>query len=98
MTSAAACTSPGGMAPPVRGNPCTPIATLTAQQVYAFAAALLADDGESSVHNISRPQNDAPHPWCNTLRLGTRIRDANRMAPPPGPQQGEALVVQAAGY
>ena len=39
-----------------------------------------------------------PHPWHATLRGRIRVRVAGGGAPPPGPQQGEALVLQAAGY
>ena len=48
--------------------------------------------------SIQGPQRDAPHPWHATLRERTRVRDAGGGAPPPGPQQGEALLLQAAGY
>ena len=70
-------------------------------------AALLADGGESFVHHhgpaqiagsIQGPQRNAPHPWHATLRGRTRVRDAGNGVPPPAPQQGEALVLQAAGY
>ena len=85
----------------------TPTAPLTAEQLYVVTAALLADGGESFVHHhgpariagsIQGPQRDARHPWRATLRGRTRVRDAGGSAPPPGPQQGEALVLQAAGY
>ena len=85
----------------------TPTAPLMAEQLYVVTAALLADSGESFVHHhvpaqiagsIQGPQRDAPHPWHATLRERTRVRDAGGGAPPPGPQQGEALVLQAAGY
>ena len=85
----------------------TPTAPLTAEQLYVVAAALLADGGESFVHHhgpvqlagsIQGPQRGAPHPWHATLRERIRVRDAGGGAPPPRPQQGEALVVQAAGY
>ena len=85
----------------------TPTAPLTAEQLYVVTAALLADDGESFVHHHGRariagsiqgPQRDAPHPWQATLRERTRVRDAGGGAPPSWPQQGEALVLQAARY
>ena len=85
----------------------TPTAPLTAEQLYVVAAALLADGGESFVHDhgqaqiagsIQGPQRAAPRPWDATLCERTRIRDAGGGAPPPRPQQGEALVLQAAGY
>ena len=72
-----------------------------------LAAALLADGGESFVHHHSPaqdagstqgPQPDAPQSWHATLRQRTRIRDTGGRTPPPGPQQGEALVIQTAGY
>ena len=44
------------------------------------------------------PQRDAPHPRHATLRRRTRVRNAGGGTPPPGPQQGEALVLQTAGY
>ena len=84
-----------------------PTALLTAKQLYVVAAALLADGGESFVHHhgpaqiagsIQGLQRDAPHPWHATLRGRTRIRDAGGGTTPPGPQQGEALVLQTAGY
>ena len=85
----------------------TPTAPLTAEQLYVVTAALLADGGESFVHHhgpaqiagsIQGPQRDTPHPWHATLRERTRVRDAGGGAPPPGQEQGEALVLQAAGY
>ena len=85
----------------------TPTAPLTAEQLYVVPAALLADGGESFVQHhgpariagsIQRPQRDAPHPWHATLRERTRFRDAGGGAPPPGPEQREAPVLQAAGY
>ena len=84
-----------------------PTAPLTADQLYVVAEALLADGGESFVHHhgpaqiagsIQGPQLDAPHPWHATLRGCTRVWDAGDGTPPPGPQQGEALVLQTAGY
>ena len=74
---------------------------------FAGAAALLADGRERIVHHhgsaqiagsIQGLQRDAPHPWHATLRQGTRVWDAGDGVTPPGPQQGEALVLQAAGY
>ena len=85
----------------------TSTAPLTSEQLYVVTAALLADGGERFVHHhgsaqitgsIQGPQRNAPHPWHATLRERTRVRDAGGGAPPPGPQQGEALVLQAAGY
>ena len=85
----------------------TPTAPLTAQQLYVVAAALLADDGESFVHHhgpaqiagsIQGPQRDACLPWHATLRERAHVRDAGGSTQPPGPQQGEALVLQRAGY
>ena len=85
----------------------TPTAPLTAEQLYVVTAALLADGGESFVHHhgpaqiagsIQGPRRDAPHPWHAMLRERTRVGDAGDGAPPPGPQQGQALVLQAAGY
>ena len=86
----------------------TPTAPLMAEQLYVVAAALLADGGESFVHqhgpaqiagSIQGPQRDAPHPWHATSRESTRVRDAGGgAAPPPRPEHGEALVLQAAGY
>ena len=84
-----------------------PTAPLTAAQLYIVAAALLADGGKSLVHHhgpaqiarsIQGPQRDAPHPWHATLRGRTCIWDPGGGTPTPGPQQGEALVLQAAGY
>ena len=84
-----------------------PTAPLTAEQLYVVAAALLADGGESFVHHhgpaqiagsIQEPQRDAPLPWHTTLRGRTRVWDAGGGTAPPGPQQGEALVLQTAGY
>ena len=84
-----------------------PTAPLTAKQLYVVAAALLADGGESFVHHhgpaqiagsIQGPQRDAPHLWHATLRGRSRVWDAGDGTPPPGPQQGEALVLQTAGY
>ena len=84
-----------------------PTAPLTAEQVYATAAALLPVCGESFVHHhgptqitgsIQGPQRHASQLWRATLRERTRIRDANSEPPPPGPQQMEALVMQAARY
>ena len=81
--------------------------SFSAEQLYVVTAALLADGGENFVHHhgpaqiagsIQGPQRDAPHPWHARLRERTRIRDAGGSASPPGPQQGEALVLQAAGY
>ena len=82
-------------------------APLTAEQLYIVGAALLADGGESFAHHhgpaqIARsrqgPQCDAPHPWHATLGRRTRVRDAGGDTAPSGPQQGEALVLQTAGY
>ena len=84
-----------------------PTAPLTAEQLYVVAAALLADGGGSFVHHhgsaqiagsIQGPHRDAPHPWHTTLRGRTDVWDACNGTPPPGPQQGEALVLQTAGY
>ena len=84
-----------------------PTALLTAEQLYIVAAALLADGGESFVHHhgpaqiagsIQGPQRNAQDPWHATLRGRTRVWDAGDGKPPPGPQQGEALVLQTAGY
>ena len=84
-----------------------PTAPLTAEQLYVVAAWLLADSGESLVHHhgpaqitgsVQGRQRDAPHPWHATLRGRTRVWDAGGGTPPPGPQQGEALVLQTAGY
>ena len=84
-----------------------PMAPLTAEQLYVVAAALLADGGESFVHHhgpaqiagsIQGPQRDAPDPWHATLRGRTRVWGAGDGTPPPGPKQGEALVLQTAGY
>ena len=84
-----------------------PTAPLTAEQLYVVAAALLADGGESFVHHhgpaqiagcIQGPQRDAPDPWHATLRGRTRVWGAGDGTPPPGPKQGEALVLQTAGY
>ena len=84
-----------------------PTARVTAEQLYVVAAALLADGGGSFVHHhspaqiagsIQGPQRDAPHPWHVTLRGRTRVWDPGDGTPPPGPQQGEALVLQTAGY
>ena len=85
----------------------TPTAPLTAEQLYVVAGALLADGGESFVHHhvlaqitgsIQGPQRDPPHLWHAELRERTRVRDAGGGTPPPRPRQGEALVLQAAGY
>ena len=86
----------------------TPMAPLTAEQLYVVTAALLADGGESFVHHhgpaqiagsIQGTQRDAPHPWHATLRERTCVRDAGGGAPPPaGPEPGQALVLQVAGY
>ena len=48
--------------------------------------------------SIQGLQRDAPHLWHATLRERTRVRNAGCGTPPPGPQQGEALVIQTAGY
>ena len=106
----------GHLLPPAHyqeARPCGPAAThrliapLTAEQLYAVAAVLPADCGETFFHNhgpalfmgnSSGPQNDAPHASGNTLHGGTCICDINGEARPPRPQQGEALVVQAASY
>ena len=78
-----------------------------AEQLYAVAAALLADGGESFVlHHgptqiigkIQGLQHHPPHPWRATLRERSRIREADHGMCPPEPQQGEALVMLAAGY
>ena len=85
----------------------TPRAPLTAEQLYVVAAALLAECGESFVHHhgpaqiagsIQGPQRNAPHQWHATLRKRTCVRDAGGGTPPPRPEQGKALVLQAAGY
>ena len=85
----------------------TPTAPLTAEQPYVVAAALLTDGGESLVHHhgpansadsIKVPQRDTPQLWHATVRERPRVRDAGCGAPPSRPQQGEALVLQAAGY
>ena len=85
----------------------TPTAPLTAEQLHIGAAALLADGGESFVHHhgpaqiaasLQGPQRDAPHPWHATLREHTCVRDAGGGTPSPWPEQGEALVLQAAGH
>ena len=70
-----------------------PAAPLTAEQLYVVAAALLADGGESFVHHHGPAQIAG-----STLRGRTRVWDAGDGTPPPGPQQGEALVLQTAGY
>ena len=84
-----------------------PTAPLTAEQLYAVAAALLAEGGESFVYHhgpaqiagsIEGPQRDASYLWRATLRERTCIRDTDSGTPPPGPQQGQALVMQTAGY
>ena len=84
-----------------------PTAPLTAEQLYVVAAALLADGGESFIYrhgpgqvagSIQGPQRDAPHPWHATHRGRTRVSDVGDGTPPPGPQQGEVLVLQMAGY
>ena len=84
----------------------TPTAPLTAEQRYVVTAALLANGGVSFVRHlgpaqmtgsIQGPRRDALHPWHATLRERTRVRDAGDGTPPPRPQQGEALVLQAAG-
>ena len=84
-----------------------PTALLTPKQLYVVAAVLLADGGESFVHHhgpaqiagsIQGPQRDESHLWHATLRGRTRVWDAGGGTPPPGPQQGEALVLQTAGY
>ena len=95
------------MRPRRPAGPHTPTAPLTVEQLYVVTAALLADGRERFVHHhgpaqiagsIQGPQCDARDPWQATLRGRTRVRDAGGGAPPPGPQQGEALVLQAAGY
>ena len=84
-----------------------PMALLTAEQLYVVAAALLADGRESFVHHhgpaqiagsIQGPQRDAPYLWHARLRGRTRVWDAGDGTPQPGPKQGEALVLQTAGY
>ena len=84
-----------------------PTAPFTAEQLYVVAAALLADGGESFVRHhgpariagsIQGPQRDAPDPWHATLRGRNCVWDAGDGTRPPGPQQGEALVLQTAGY
>ena len=93
--------------PPEPAATHTLTAPLTAEQLYVVTAALLADGGESFVHDhgpaqiagsIQGTQGDAPHPWHATLRKHTCVRDAGDGVPPPGPQQAETLVLQAAGY
>ena len=68
----------------------TPTAPLTAEQLYAVAAALLADSGVSFVHHrgpaqiagsIQGLQHDAPHLWQATLRERTRVRNAGGRNP-----------------
>ena len=85
----------------------TPTAPLTAEQLCVVAGALLADIGESVVHHhgpaqiarsIQGPQRDARHPWHAALRERTCVRDTGGGTAPPTPEQGEALVLQAAGY
>ena len=85
----------------------TPTTPLMAEQLYIVAAALLADGGESFVHHhgpaqiagsIQGPQRDAPQPWHTRLHERTHVRDAGGVTPPPRRQQGEALVLQTAGY
>ena len=80
---------------------------LTAEQQHAIAAALLAVGVEGLVHqhgpayitgNIAGPQNNALHSSCETLHGRTGIRDTSRETTPPGPQLGEALVVQVARH
>ena len=84
-----------------------PAAPFTAEQLYVVAAALLADGGESFLHHhgpaqiaggTQGPQRNAPYPWHATLRERAHVRDAGGSTPPPGPQQGEALVLQTPGY
>ena len=84
-----------------------PTAALRAEQLYVIAAALLADGGESFVHHngpaqivgsIQGTQRDATRLWHATLCGRTRVWDAGDGTPPPGRQQGEALVLQTAGY
>ena len=84
-----------------------PTAPLTAEQLYVVAAALLADGGESFVHHhgpaqiagcIQGPQRDAPDLWHATLLGRNRVWGAGDGTPPPGPKQGETLVLQTAGY
>ena len=85
----------------------TPTAPLTAEQLYVVAAALLADGGENFVHHhgpaqiagtIQGPQGDVTHPWHATPHRRTHVRDAGGGTSPPGPQQGETLVLQTEGY
>ena len=68
-----------------------PMPPLTVEQLYAVAAALLADCGERFVHHhgptqitgsIQGPQCDAPHLWRAALHERTRIRDADGGTPP----------------
>ena len=84
-----------------------PTALLTEEQLYAVAVPLLADSAESFVHDHGRTQitgstqgtqRNAPHPWCPMLCERTCIQDTDGGTTPPGPQQGEELVMQAAGY
>ena len=84
----------------------TPTAPLTAEQLFVVAAALLADGGESFVYHygpaqitgsIQGPQRDAPDPWLGTIRERAHVRDPGGGTSPPGPQQGEALVLQTVG-
>ena len=60
------------------------MALLTAEQLYADAAALLVDSRESIVHHhgpaqmadcIQGPQRDAPHRWHATLPPDQFVRD-----------------------
>ena len=85
----------------------TPTTPLTAEQLYVVAAALLADGGESFLQHhgpaqiaesIQGPQRGVPHPWHTDLRERTHVRYAGGGTHPPRPQQGEALVLQTAGY
>ena len=102
---------PHGPCPDTR--PCQPAAThtptapLTAEQLYVVVVALLADGGDSFFHHhgpaqiagsLQGPQRNAPPPSHATLREHSCVRDAGGGTPPLRPQQGEALVLQAAGY
>ena len=94
-------------------RPCQPDAThapttpLTAEQLHAVAAALLADGGEHFIHYNGRHRSRAasrdhnrtrPSPGAPRCSSAPASRNRTAEPPPPGPQQGEALVMQAAGY
>ena len=104
--TAAPCPLPGHAAPPVWRNSHADGTPHGGAAVRRRRSAT-GDGRESFVHHhvpaqiagsIQGPQRNAAHPWHTTLRERTHVRDAGGGTPPPRPQQGEAQVLQTAGY